>query len=138
AVRPQQYDARPGALRLRHDRERTGRLRDRQLVVRSGERLRWKGRTEDEAAAATLGHRFQDRVAHRVDGGRLDELHVVAGGAHAGAVQRVEQVGVALPAPRPAAFAALAVALDRAVVDLDHGDLARRLGFERAHGDDLV
>src|SRR5690606_27481524 len=49
--------------------------------------------------------------------------------------QRVEQVGVALPAPRPAALAEAAVVLDRAIVDLDHHDLPGRDRFARPQAD---
>src|SRR3546814_16539828 len=65
----------------------------------------------------------------------LDELDVVADRAHAAAVERVEQLRVALPAPGPAASALAAVVLDRAVVDLDHRYPARRQRLARAQAE---
>jgi hypothetical protein len=64
---------------------------------------------------------------------RIEEHHVVAHRAHAGTIQRVEQVGMLLAAPGP-----WSLARDRAVVDLHHDDLAGWLGLPRPVLDDLV
>ena len=57
--------------------------------------------TEQEASVAAFGHRFQRGVADRIVVRRFQEHHVVADRAHAGAIQRIEQVRMLLPAPWP-------------------------------------
>ena len=74
---------------------------------------------EHEAAIAAGRHRLERGIAERIERRRIDEHHVVADAAHAGAVEAIEDLGMALPRPWPAAFAEAAVVVDRAVVDLD-------------------
>ena len=84
-------------------------------------------RAEHEATGAALGHGVQDTVAERVHRRGIGKQHVVADRADAGTIELLEQVRVPLAAPRPAAFAARAEVLDRALVDLDHDHAAGRL-----------
>src|SRR3546814_9457815 len=94
-------------------------LRTGVRVDHVGQVVRDARRAENEATFPAFGHRVERHVADRVGARMLDELDVVADRAHAAAVERVEQLRVALPAPGPAAFALAAVVLDRTVVDLD-------------------
>src|SRR5688572_12892517 len=92
---------------------------------------------EQESSCAALCHLIERLVAAWILARRIGEEHVVADCTYTGAVERIEEIRVALPAPGPAAFAARAEIFDRAFVDLDHRHASRGRGLERTplHGE---